>query len=363
MPRVRTSLLIIGAGPFGLAMASRARHLGLDHVVVGRPMGFWREHMPRGMLLRSGLEWHLDPQERDTLARYASESGVAEPLTLDAYLGYAAWFAERQGIEVHDARVTRLERGFAATLDDGATIEADAVLVATGFRPFVHEPEDVTSRLHAGAWSHTCGDVALERFRGRRCLIVGGRQSAFESAALLLESGAASVDLAYRHDTPAFVPSDWTWVDPMLERMAAEPSWFRGLAPAEREALDRRFWEEGRLKLEPWLAPRIERATLHPRTRVLSHDGRTARLDDGTELPVDHVLLATGYRVDLARLPLLREFDVATRDGFPVLDERLQTSVPGLFLTSLPATRDFGLFFAFTSAVRTSAKLVGDALA
>jgi hypothetical protein len=46
-----------------------------------------------------------------------------------------------------------------------------------------------------------------------------------------------------------------------------------------------------------------------------------------------------------------------------VLDEGMQTSVPGLFVTSLPATRDFGLFFAFTAAVRASARIVGRAIA
>jgi hypothetical protein len=45
-----------------------------------------------------------------------------------------------------------------------------------------------------------------------------------------------------------------------------------------------------------------------------------------------------------------------------VLDEHLQSSVAGLFMTSMLATRDFGPFFGFTVAVRTSAKLIGQAL-
>jgi hypothetical protein len=49
-------------------------------------------------------------------------------------------------------------------------------------------------------------------------------------------------------------------------------------------------------------------------------------------------------------------------EGAPVLDEQLQSSVPGLFMTSMLATRDFGPFFAFTVSVRTSAKLIGRAL-
>ena len=51
----KVDLLIIGAGPFGLAMSAYARHLGIDHVIVGKPMDFWKANMPEGMYLRSGM--------------------------------------------------------------------------------------------------------------------------------------------------------------------------------------------------------------------------------------------------------------------------------------------------------------------
>ena len=51
-----TELLVVGAGPFGLALASAASRKGINHVVVGRPMAFWKEHMPAGMLLRSASD-------------------------------------------------------------------------------------------------------------------------------------------------------------------------------------------------------------------------------------------------------------------------------------------------------------------
>jgi hypothetical protein len=41
-----------------------------------------------------------------------------------------------------------------------------------------------------------------------------------------------------------------------------------------------------------------------------------------------------------------------------VLDDHFQTSIPGLFITSMPATQDFGPFFSFTVAVRASAQLI-----
>ena len=122
--------------------------------------------------------------------------------------------------------------------------------------------------------------------------------------------------------------------------------------------------------------PGWRRAFEHPAIRVRPHteierteerDGALwVRLDTGESLEVDHVLFATGYKVDLRRVPLLAAGDllahIRTQDGFPALDTALQTSVPGLYMTSLPAARDFGVFFAFTAAVRASAQIVGRAL-
>ena len=89
-------------------------------------------------------------------------------------------------------------------------------------------------------------------------------------------------------------------------------------------------------------------------------------LDNGTTLSVDRVILASGYKVQIDRLPMLANGnilpDLRIRDGFPVLDEKFQSSVPGLFITSMPAIRDFGPFFAFTIAARMSAHVIGHAL-
>lgn len=90
-------------------------------------------------------------------------------------------------------------------------------------------------------------------------------------------------------------------------------------------------------------------------------DTLRVRLLTGETLDVDHVMFATGYKVDLERVPflageLLRRIE--RREGYPILDDTLQTTVPGLFVTSLPAARDFGLFFGFTVAVRASARMV-----
>ena len=90
-----------------------------------------------------------------------------------------------------------------------------------------------------------------------------------------------------------------------------------------------------------------------------------AVLSNNETINIDRVVLATGYKVDIARLPLLSaniRAQLETRNGFPILDDHFETSIPGLFITSMPAGQDFGPFFGFTISVRTSAKLICERL-
>jgi hypothetical protein len=89
-------------------------------------------------------------------------------------------------------------------------------------------------------------------------------------------------------------------------------------------------------------------------------------LSDATQFAVDAVVLACGYHADLARVPYLKDVidEVALVDGFPVLDEHFQTTVPGLYVTGFSATRDFGPFFGFVKGAPAAATLaVRDLLA
>jgi len=49
---------------------------------------------------------------------------------------------------------------------------------------------------------------------------------------------------------------------------------------------------------------------------------------------------------------------VQIADGFPILDEHFQTSVPGLFITGFAATRDFGPFFGFVRGSTAAAEII-----
>jgi FAD-dependent urate hydroxylase len=375
-------LVVVGGGPYGIATAARAIEKGIETVVLGRPLGFWTDNMPESMFLRSGPDWHLDASGVHTFQAFLEERGIGaaeiDPVPIAVFLDYARWFQREKGVAIDERLVTSVgldsyagpgdaaSHSFRIRLDDGTQLAAEAVVAAPGVRYFQNRP-DWSAGLASGLCAHTCDLVRFDDFAGARVLIVGGRQSAYEWAALIAEHGAEQVDIVHRHEVPRFERVSWRFADEYVERTVDSPGWWRSLPVPEQEAIARKFWEVGRLTLEWWLTPRLQgdRIRRRPATSVVTASangtaGARVHLSDGTDLDVDRIVLATGYRCDLARVPYLGEVlpYVATAEGFPRLDEAFQTSISGLFMPGFTGTRDFGPFFGFTKGCPAAADLV-----
>jgi cation diffusion facilitator CzcD-associated flavoprotein CzcO len=249
------TLLVVGAGPYGVAIAAHAIEMGVDTVVVGHPMGFWTDHMPEGMFLRSGTDWHLDASSIDTFEAFIEDCGLStadiDPVPIAVFLDYASWFQSQKHVSVRDQLVLRLERnddGFMAWLDDETQIAARAVVAAPGAAYFRQFPEWAT-HLPEGVGAHTCDLVRLHELAGARVVIIGGRQSAYEWAALLGEHGVERVDIVHRHDVPRFDHVSWKFVDPYMDETIRNRGWWRSLSTTAQDEIARKFWEVGRLTL------------------------------------------------------------------------------------------------------------------
>jgi NADPH-dependent 2,4-dienoyl-CoA reductase/sulfur reductase-like enzyme len=105
-------------------------------------------------------------------------------------------------------------------------------------------------------------------------------------------------------------------------------------------------------------------ATVTTATRVDGHV--RLRLDDGTERRVDHVLLATGFRVDIASYGFLSP-DVlrAVRqvNGYPRLSATFESSIPGLYFVGAPAAWSFGPLMRFVAGTAWAAQALARGIA
>ena len=368
---ITTGLLVIGAGPYAYSAAACARDHGIDTHVVGHPMAFWRDQMPTDMYLRSGTDWHLDTAGEHTFAAYVEDRGLSpadlDPIPIGVFLDHTEWFREQKSLDVDQRLVdglTEADGRFVATLEDGSTVTSERVLAAPGIRHFVNLPTWY-DEVPAGQRAHTSELVAFDDLAGARVVVIGGRQSAYEWAALLRDHGAARVDVVHRHPTPAFERVSWAFVDEHVEQTLRHRGWWRGLSATEQQAIALQFWKVGRLTLEHWLAPRLrpDVVTSHPQTEVTAvapGDSETAlTLSDGTVLTADVVVFASGYRADLAQVCYLAGVldRVSVTDGFPDLSPGFETTLPGLHVTGFASTRDFGPFYGFTKGCPSSATI------
>ena len=196
MPRSDCDVAVIGAGPFGLAVASALKAAGVDTLTLGGAMSFWRDHMPKGMRLRS--PWHATyightkgPLSLDSYAKVLGISS-AEPLRLENFVDYGLWIQAQAVPDLDTRRVDNVEKaigGFRLALADGDAVKARRVVIAAGLMNQQLIPaafDGIPGELVSHASEHT----GYEAFRGKRVAVIGRGQSACESAVLLKRSGA-----------------------------------------------------------------------------------------------------------------------------------------------------------------------------
>ena len=394
-------VVVIGAGPYGLSVAAHLRGRGVPVRVFGEVMSSWRMHMPRGMCLKSVPDASSlsAPSPGYGLADFCTSRGVP-PLTgnqvipVELFISYGEWFQQQLVPDVETLQVCRLERmgrGFRLLLSDGEELHTEVVVMASGLNGFAYVPHELAAAAGqqglapTGLVSHSSQHRDLSGFAGREVAVIGAGQSALENAALLHESGA-SVRILVRGQTRwgqppkpphsgllSMLPEPNSPLGPTwrLYPFSHAPFMFRHLPTETRIKLVRRV-------LGPlgawWLRERVDgRLPVldgHRVTGARPDGGKimlTVASDRGTEdLSVDHVIAATGYRVDLGRLeflaPELRD-QVRCVAGWPHLTGSFESSVPGLFFTSLMAAESFGPVMRFVCGAGFPARRITEAVA
>lgn len=369
--------VVIGAGPSGLATARHLSEAGVRPKVFGRAMEFWRENMPRGMLLRSSwvASEIADPRRELTLANYREQCGswFEAPVPLEHYVGYGEWYARTAVPDLDERRVESIDRRnthFAVTASDGEVVEARNVVVATGMCPFARRPR-VFSGMPRELVSHAFEHRDFAPLAEQRVVVIGSGQSALESTALLKEAGAKPELVARasrirwlrphrRFEQMLYPPTD---VGPIgMNWVVATPDAYRRLPKGLRERILQMAAPPAGAT---WLPDRLSGVPVRLGVEAIGAervDGHVSvRLSDGDRLDADHVLLATGYQVDIARCGILSKpllSGLRTLDGSPLLGGDMQSSVPGVYFVGASAARSLGPIMRFVTGTWFAASAV-----
>ena len=257
-------------------------------------------------------------------------------------------------------------------------IRSRRVVVAAGIASFAWRPPEFEG-LPPSLASHSSEHHDLSRFAGQRLAVIGAGQSALESAALLYEAGAeveviarsrrihwlqglASKMLHHRLGSITsrllYAPTD---VGPAgISQIVARPDLLRRLPRRLQDRLRRRSVRPAGAR---WLVRRLQNVPINLGRSIVSvapARGRARiRLDDGSERTVHHILLGTGYRVDVSRYDFLAPElvrSIRRFNGYPWLREGLETSVPGLHILGAPASWSFGPLMHYVSGTHYASR-------
>jgi hypothetical protein len=275
--------------------------------------------------------------------------------------------------ELEDAKLVNLARsdsGFFLTLDTGETFAARTVVLAVGISHYAYIPP-VLGGLTSKALSHSSQVPQPAKFAGKKVAVVGSGASAIDLAALLHEAGATVIIVSRRsrlkfHNKPKDRErSLWEklrrpgsglgpgWKSRLLTEF---PHWFRLLPVRQRLDLLRRLlgpsggWPmrervEGKVTVRSGVT--LRGAEMRGGRVLLALSGKGVAVE---QVEFDHVIAATGYQVDLRRLPFLREDllrRIRTVEHMPVLSSHFESSVPGLYFVGISSALTFGPMMRF----------------
>lgn len=356
-------VIIIGSGPYGISLAAHAHASGLRYKLLGYPMDFWRNQMPQDMFIRTPYEFvnFSDLGDEFTLRRFTEETGteLVNPLPRTTFVQYASWFAEQVGIEFTPELVTSLIHNaehFVAVTEAGQSLSARNVIIATGVEAYKYIP-DVFRKLPARLVSHTSGYTNFQAYAGQRVAVIGSGQSAWEAAGLLYREHA-DVQLIYRRESANYAGG------PAEEKFLTELGDVFYNLPIEQKEKE---WGQSSGSVAHFLRPYVdakvpEVGSVSVVNAVETLNGKVRlTLSNGDEQIYDHVFSASGFHINLDRVPFLGaklKLDIKREPGyehFPKQSEKFESSVPGLFFAGPLSSHSHGPTFRFILGLKTTA--------
>jgi putative flavoprotein involved in K+ transport len=313
---MRAEVLVVGAGPAGLAVAACLRRRGIDALVVDRGGAIgdsWAARYDR-------LHLHT-PRIQSALPGLRMPRRFGRWVGKDDMAGYLRVYARRHGLSpLMHTQVRRIERdsvGWTAITHD-ETVSARQVVVATGFSHTPVHPRWPGQTEFNGPVIHAAEYRNAADYLGKRVLVVGAGNSGAEIAADLAEHGAAEVRLSMRTPpniiprqlgpvptTLMAVPMDFlpAWlVDPvnrLLQRVALGDLTRYGMPSPHLGVVAQTRATGVTPTIDVGLVAALRASRVVPVRSMERFEGSEAVFADGTRFAVDAVIAATGYTTGL----------------------------------------------------------------
>ena len=389
-----TDVAVIGAGPYGLSLAAHLRARGADTRVFGLPMQSWRDSMPAGMKLKSeGFASNIsDPGGVLSLGAFCQVRNIPYAdtnilVSLETFVSYGEAFQKRFVADLEQKRVVLVEpapHGFNVRLESGEVVAARRTVIATGIKAFAYTPPELVS-LPKGVLSHSADYGDAVHLAGSDVIVIGAGASATDVAGLLHLRGAhvtlVTRRSAIRFQTPLGERSLFEKIRAPMSALG--PGWKSVLCvkgPLLFHAMPERFRVDVvRRYLGPapaWYAreqveghvPYILQSQIVEAQATKAGARLTLKHADGSvrEIAADHVVAATGYRVDTQKLTFLSEriqAGLGRVAGAPALSRNFESTVPGLYFVGASAANSFGPMLRFVKGAEFASRRVANHIA
>jgi len=358
-PGVDHNVLIVGGGQTGCAFAFALRRAGIGKVTVidaapdAERAGIWQS-AARMNVLRTPKTL---PGPENGIASfsfqawYEARRGAAayqafERIPRQAWIDYLAWYRDFLGIPVrYGTRLRRIEPvvvdpsggHFRMHLDVGGTPAVETarkIIIATGFDGSggIAIPDELAD-LPRSLYAHTGDDIDFTALKGKDVAVIGGAASAFDAAAVALESGAKSVHLFARRAQLAATPInrsrgypgayDNYYALPDAVRWHQAIRYRRAGSTAPQDAIERvlKFPNFHLHLAAPWISARAEGGGIIAE----AGDAAGCLAEGGLTYRFDFAIAGTGYAADPNLRPEFADFArhiLLWRDRFtPPADE------------------------------------------
>lgn len=327
----QTPLLIVGAGPYGLALANYLAEAGTPFTIVGKPMELWRKHTFSTADLRSDADSSTipHPDNRYTFENYYTSQGQPEKnfkgrVAVTDYRKYLDWMENQLPYDIHQAYLKTLSRKdelYLAELDDGTAMTAEKVIIATGVAHHLHIPEDLRDDSRV---IHSYDADRIETIQGKRLLVIGAGQSAAEA-----------IEICERNDNQI----DWY--------SRREPKYYSEPLNLPKWVFDLVVRSAGLFKRLPDVLVKQLFSIFSASTMTPDYADKLKHINHLKNLPdlaaYDHIIAATGYQYGMREMNFLSDSlkqQLKIKGNMPLVDSNFMSSMEGLYFTG-PCTEQF----------------------